>query len=572
MPLDAHIPGTGVFSVAPAPKKPKRTRASASKVRTGCLTCKVRHVKCDEEKPTCKRCKKDKHKCDGYPNLNAVQTRRASRSPSANATATACMLARQIRNTSVMHLTAPVNWDITGDNIERLMFHHVHNCTVPDFGASTPLAKLWSNYILPLGYYSDSVKHAVIALGSAHRAFLENPFYETQATESSLELSDVSIRHYRKAVSEAIQIMADPSPVNIRITLISCLVFVCYEIIRGQYDKAVQHLRSGAKVLDSLHQATLAYRRNPASLSAYDKCLAETVENHFIQLCDIAGMFSCMGMDASMLIEEDVVPDLSFFVQDEEKDQTRPFTSVAEARYQLHLVEVMFSEAFDESWVSCSEGSTCRSCPSPPENGKDSPGSTTSRSSTKQAEWDLADKHFKEWCVRFDAFQEGLPERIDPADKEELKALDFSRKSWEIFNSHDTPCDMKHSDMGVLNELVDMAEDIILGKTQGTRPTFSLAADVVPSLSYICAFCENDDLERRCIDALRRMKRREGMWDSQEMANLYDFILQAKSDNTWKDEYNWESLPNLARRMNNLSISSSGREGSPTPSSMLSLL
>lgn len=38
MSLDTSIPGTGVFSVVPAPKKPKRTRASASKVRTGCLT------------------------------------------------------------------------------------------------------------------------------------------------------------------------------------------------------------------------------------------------------------------------------------------------------------------------------------------------------------------------------------------------------------------------------------------------------------------------------------------------------------------------------------------------------
>ncbi|KAL0933889.1 C6 zinc finger domain protein [Colletotrichum truncatum] len=466
----------------------------------------------------------------------------------------------QRHKTSVMHLTPPINWDISGTEMERTMFHHVHNCTVPDFGASTPLAKLWSNYILPLGYYSDSVKHAVVALGVAHRAFLEDPFYGMQGADNALALSDLASRHYRKAVAEAIQIMADPSPVNIRITLICCLIFVCYEIVRGQFDKAVQHLRSGAKVLESIHQAAVAHRRDPDSVSGYDKCLAETVDKHFNQLCDIAGMFSCMGVDASMLIEDHVVPDLSFFVQEEDKDQTKPFINVSEARYQLHLVEVRFAEAFEEPWP-CSDASTCKVCPSEA-SSKGSPESISSR----KAEWEEAETQFNIWGARFDAFQEGLSERLNPEDEEELKSLRFSKKTWEVFNAYDSPCEMKNAAKGDLCGLVDMAEELLLSKTAVSRPTFSLAADAVPSLSYICAFCEDEELETRIIDILWRMKRREGMWDSQEMAKLYEQILQAKRDNTWKDEYNWESLPNLVRRMNSLSVS--GNERMPVLSPM----
>ncbi|KAH7368159.1 hypothetical protein B0T11DRAFT_349616 [Plectosphaerella cucumerina] len=36
------------------------------KVRTSCVTCKVRHVKCDERRPVCSRCEKAHIKCDGY--------------------------------------------------------------------------------------------------------------------------------------------------------------------------------------------------------------------------------------------------------------------------------------------------------------------------------------------------------------------------------------------------------------------------------------------------------------------------------------------------------------------------
>ncbi|RAL61161.1 hypothetical protein DID88_010500 [Monilinia fructigena] len=44
----------------------RRSRASKPKVKTGCLTCKSRRVKCDEAKPGCMRCARFGHKCEGY--------------------------------------------------------------------------------------------------------------------------------------------------------------------------------------------------------------------------------------------------------------------------------------------------------------------------------------------------------------------------------------------------------------------------------------------------------------------------------------------------------------------------
>ncbi|TQS32088.1 hypothetical protein Golomagni_07605, partial [Golovinomyces magnicellulatus] len=44
----------------------KRSRVSKPKVRTGCITCKIRRVKCDEVAPSCNRCTSTGRKCDGY--------------------------------------------------------------------------------------------------------------------------------------------------------------------------------------------------------------------------------------------------------------------------------------------------------------------------------------------------------------------------------------------------------------------------------------------------------------------------------------------------------------------------
>lgn len=43
-----------------------RKRACTSKVRTGCITCKERRVKCDELKPACLRCTRAGQLCKGY--------------------------------------------------------------------------------------------------------------------------------------------------------------------------------------------------------------------------------------------------------------------------------------------------------------------------------------------------------------------------------------------------------------------------------------------------------------------------------------------------------------------------
>lgn len=47
--------------------KPKRTR-------TGCLTCRERHLKCDETKPTCNNCAKSQRDCNWGKKLNFLDT------------------------------------------------------------------------------------------------------------------------------------------------------------------------------------------------------------------------------------------------------------------------------------------------------------------------------------------------------------------------------------------------------------------------------------------------------------------------------------------------------------------
>jgi hypothetical protein len=44
----------------------KNGRLGIKKSRSGCVSCKERRVKCDEEKPECKRCILAGRRCEGY--------------------------------------------------------------------------------------------------------------------------------------------------------------------------------------------------------------------------------------------------------------------------------------------------------------------------------------------------------------------------------------------------------------------------------------------------------------------------------------------------------------------------
>ncbi|KAL6710367.1 hypothetical protein ACN47E_009313 [Coniothyrium glycines] len=66
-PTNRPIPSKKRESDATQDGKPKRTR-------TGCLTCRERHLKCDESKPTCANCAKSQRDCNWGKKLNFLDT------------------------------------------------------------------------------------------------------------------------------------------------------------------------------------------------------------------------------------------------------------------------------------------------------------------------------------------------------------------------------------------------------------------------------------------------------------------------------------------------------------------
>ena len=165
-------------------------RGNLLRTKTGCLTCRIRRVKCDETKPLCVRCTKTGRQCDGYSSTPISRRELIARQfPDPNLTAfeRKCFELFRLR-------TAKADWDV----------------------------------VLQLSHIEPSIRHGVLALGSLHHEFEYDP-------ANSISAYHNAIQHTRT--------LNDPTKI-----LAACVIFVCYENIMGNYGLAKMHLQNGLKI------------------------------------------------------------------------------------------------------------------------------------------------------------------------------------------------------------------------------------------------------------------------------------------------------------------------------------
>jgi hypothetical protein len=214
----------------------KRTRAHKPKVRTGCVTCKIRRVKCDETKPFCLKCTKSGRRCDGYVPLKTwvfeVRT--------------------QDELSSSLSLISSPALDYS-DPIESRSLQYFRERTVPVLSNFATVAQeFFNSTLLQAGHVEPAVKHMIIATALLQEAILCHPGqYSTNRWYFG--------QHYSKAVALLTDQGSNPS---VETVLMSCLLFLTCENFQGSSMAGLLHIYSGLKILKdwktSRRQKTIA--------------------------------------------------------------------------------------------------------------------------------------------------------------------------------------------------------------------------------------------------------------------------------------------------------------------------
>ncbi|PYI09297.1 hypothetical protein BO78DRAFT_308545 [Aspergillus sclerotiicarbonarius CBS 121057] len=227
---------------------PKRGRASGRRSRTGCRTCRLRKVKCDETPGACVRCTSTGRQCD-Y-DLSRLPV--AARGRARGIWPRACPR---------MLPTQP-----GASNDEQRCFSIFTAHTVPMMICWFD-SDVWQRIVLQMSHVEPAVYHTVVALSALHE--------DSQATghpPSKLELTNghhrFALEQYGKAIALLRRRLNSHDPQVRELALMCCINFTCFELFRQNYGNAFIHLQNGAKILDGhLHGSGTPPEQNPLSVA-----------------------------------------------------------------------------------------------------------------------------------------------------------------------------------------------------------------------------------------------------------------------------------------------------------------
>ncbi|KAH6658110.1 hypothetical protein BKA67DRAFT_673919 [Truncatella angustata] len=215
----------------------RRKRAYQPKTRTGCLTCKIRRVKCDETRPDCTRCTSTLRVCGGYAHVESPQSSQSSPN-------------------SLAIMTSP-SFDTQAPTKSKRSFAFFVQRTCPQLAGFFG-SEFWERLVLQAAYHEPAICHAVVAIGSLHE-FYEYKRVATDMTEA------FALEQYNHAIRDLLIPLSNDGKQAVDVCLISCILFTCFENMQGHHDSAGRHIRSGVKLLleavDNQRNGTYQYQK-----------------------------------------------------------------------------------------------------------------------------------------------------------------------------------------------------------------------------------------------------------------------------------------------------------------------
>ncbi|CRG88184.1 hypothetical protein PISL3812_05211 [Talaromyces islandicus] len=456
--------------MAEKPRQKKFTRRS----RTGCRTCRARHVKCDETPVACNNCTSAGWKCDGYDANRAKLTAHG-------------------RDSQIcVKLPSPYSNIVSKPQLgssldEWRAFAFFQASTVPKMAGFFDSC-LWNKLVLPMCFAEPAVSHAVVALSTMHE--------DLEVHGTPLPREDLNNNRHRFAMEQYGQALSalsrrryvhDP---NLRdVVLTCCLLFVVFELLRGRYDPALLHLEKGLSIIrdpgwnhdDDQHaDGSLSEAMSRLDVQA----VFFGVKEHYFDPTSVSETFTGDSLPNFRNLEEarrefDYVSNRIFrFVRYVASLMSKgsPLEILVE-RLGEHQIELKDELAKYSQRLNKSKRLLLR------------PGGPR-----EQRAFDLICLHYLSLSVLLDTY----------LDEEEILNSD----------AHVNACE----DLLVLSEKVMNSVKAESGSDWKSLPSLSLDTGIIPSLFYVCSKCPCGPMRQRALNLLESWPHREGLWDSNLVA------------------------------------------------------
>ncbi|KAK0714726.1 hypothetical protein B0H67DRAFT_220868 [Lasiosphaeris hirsuta] len=220
---------------------PKSQRNWKARVKSGCGTCRSRKVKCDEERPVCRRCFLTGRVCEGYGVWGGGNTPSRSECPLMTGSDDLQIIARTLA--SIPLVTS---------NVEENGYFEWFRSRAARKLPGTFFSNFWRTLLVQATVQEPAVLHAVLALSAAHK---RGPAEAYSAEKSAVMGSQerFMLQQYVRAIGCLQPHFSARDKASSRVALIACFVFICLDLLRSHFESAQVHLQNGLRILRETH-------------------------------------------------------------------------------------------------------------------------------------------------------------------------------------------------------------------------------------------------------------------------------------------------------------------------------
>ncbi|KAL2864065.1 Zn(II)2Cys6 transcription factor domain-containing protein [Aspergillus lucknowensis] len=217
------------------------SRSLQARSRNGCITCRIRRVKCDEERPHCRRCLSTGRECDGYMPLTGQQPKQQPQQQVSKAGSSELRIIQhtpQVTQPTQLRMFPGANALLTEDEYRALEFFNVQ--TVSCFG---PRAGGW---LLNAACQDPAIRRAAMAMGTMHRVVLYHSQMPPHDRRRGIQLA---LQQYNSAIHQGLKLFAGSNDSPADRILCMCVLFFCLDSLQGHFRSALRHVGSGLRIL-----------------------------------------------------------------------------------------------------------------------------------------------------------------------------------------------------------------------------------------------------------------------------------------------------------------------------------
>lgn len=371
-------------------------------------------------------------------------------------------------------------------------------------------AKLWTQYLTCFAQSNDAIKHGIIALASLHENFMQHSDPGSSATRHVLALE-----HYGKSINAVVRANQRDTQSAVLTTLVSSMLFCAIEGVQGHMSSALKHIIAGLSVLaDNTNTILAPDSEENKAFPGFAQVLQDIFQN-------MAG--NGLSFEDRPFISN---TKLTGYIRSSRTLSELPLTSITRARREsIHL--------FNDILLFLTWSDSRQNEPDYPDQD------LIDAAEELQQRYEASTQSYHgALSASPGLLQSNHPERralLELRVNQLLARISLTIK----FGTTQSAFDQCRSEFAAI---VQVCEDLInlerhdvkgVGSPVGSarfspkpETTFTLGLGVIPGLFYTCTRCRDPGIRYRALQALKNMKRRECLWDSDTVSIVAERFVQ----------------------------------------------